>query len=341
MPRLNLAFLALLTLSANSFADTGEGIDLTETKRSFPISEKVVEDEFFGTERFYALETEILSVKTSNSSFFSSAALRYGLDIKADSGSKNFSNQTGVSAYFNALSTLKVLDENLDYKFPSQLKIVIDRYTETPWAVDAGRMQVSEAGYIRNEGLIAFSPASENSTSLAKSIDIVAHEIAHAVVANTSQLDTSIGSKLINEAFADIIGVYVESKLNDSGWNWKIGEASYHDQLSCHRDIHDPEDPILLRHTSNVTEDDGIYVLSGIVTTSFYYLATGEDLHGVEILPKSNMDTLVKLYFDVVTKDLSSSVKVKDLKEALIERAKLQAPELEQRILRAFELVGM
>ena len=336
MPRVNLAFIALLALSANSFALTGEGVDLTDTKRSFPISEKVVEDEFFGTERFYALETENLSVKTSNSSFFSSAALRYGLDIKADSGSKTFSHQTAVSAYFNALMTLKVLEEDLGYKLPSQLKIVIDRYSETPWVTEAGRMLVSEAGYIRNEGLIAFSPASENSTSLAKSIDIVAHEIAHAVVANTSQLDTSIGSKLINEAFADIIGVYVESKLNHSDWNWKMGEASYHDQLSCHRDIHDPQDPVLLRHTSHVAEDDGIYVLSGIVTTSFYYLATGEDLQGVEILPKSDMDILVKLYFDVVTKDLTSSVKVKDLKQALIERAKTQAPELEQRIQRAF-----
>ena len=342
MPRIGLLTTLSLTLASSyALAEVGSGLDLQGIERRFPISKKVIDDEFFGVEEFWALETESLTVKTSNSGMFSSAALIYGLDIKPVGNSTSFENPVAVSAYFNALKTLSVLESELGYKLPSSLQIVIDRYIEAPWTEAAPNLMFSEAGFIRQEGQIAFSPASEHTSSLAKSIDIVAHEIAHAVVANTSKLDTSIGSQLINEAFADIIGIYVESKLNTDSWNWKIGDSSYNDGISSHRDIKDVEDPRLLRHIEDVGQGEGVYFLSGIVSTSFYYLATGENLQGESMFDKAPMDTLVKLYFNVVTKDLERSVKVRDLKDALVKRSENDAPELTERIIKAFETVGM
>ena len=168
MSRISLLALPILFTSLNSFGETGTGTDLLGIERNFPITKKIIDDEFFGAEEFWALETDSLTVKTSNSGMFSSAALIYGLDIKPVGNSTSFENPVAVSAYFNALTTLSVLENNLDYKLPSALQIVIDRYIEAPWTEAAPNLMYSEAGWIRNEGQIAFSPASEYTSSLAK-----------------------------------------------------------------------------------------------------------------------------------------------------------------------------
>ena len=185
-------------------------------------------------------------------------------------------------------------------------------------------------------GLIAFSPKSENTTSLTKSLDIVAHEIAHVVIANTSKLNSSAGSQAINEAFGDLVGIYVEAKTNPSNWNWKIGEESYLDGVSSHRDIEDLNDPRVLRHKKDFTAQRA-HALSGIITTSFYYLVTGEDLYGDTISDAVDLDTAMKLYFNTITQDLESSTNFTKLKAALMKRA----PELAEKIEFAFAAVGM
>lgn len=326
----------LLILSQSVFAQVGQGIDLKGNSLKFPIEKKVIEDEFFGAEEFYTLSQDYLEVKSAFSKMFSSSISKFGGFVKGDAKG-NFSDSVAVSAYSKALITVRNLKEKLDFEFSIPVRIVVDKYLDAPWTTEAPNLSYSEAAYIRNLGLIAFSPESKNTTSLANSLDIVAHEIAHLVVAQTSKLDPSIGSQAINEAFGDIIGIYMEYLEFPETWNWKIGDESYKDRVSFHRDIQDINDPRVLRHKKDFSAERA-HALSGIVSTSFYYIVTGKDLEDNVVMEASDMGKVVKLYLDVITKDLRPRTNFTKLKAALLLRAEVgMVPKIEK----AFDMVGM
>ena len=327
--------IALGVLSQASFAELGKGLNMKGEVVNFPLTKTVIEDDFFGDEILYTLKTGNIDVKSAGSKMFGSVATKFGQDVTANSDLV-VNDPIAISAYTHAIKTVEILEKNLNFNLEIPVRIVTDQYLEAPWSIESPNLRYSEAGYIRKMGVIAFSPGSENTTSLAKSQDIVAHEIAHLVVAQTSKLDTGAGSQAINEAIGDLLGIYVESKVSPDNWNWKIGEESYLDGVSSHRDIEDLNDPRVLRHKNDFTAERA-HALSGIITTTFYYLVTGEDLYGDIILEAVDMDTAMKLYFDTVTKDLDSSTNFTKMKKALLERA----PSLAKQIEAAFAQVGM
>ena len=331
-----LKLTPLLILSQSVFALVGQGLNMKGENIEFPITKVTIEDDFFGTEEFFALSHDKLEVKSAFAKMFSSATSKFGGFVKGDE-SGVFTEAVAISAYSNALKTIKHLKEKLGFEFETPVKIVVEKYLDAPWSMEAPNLAYSEAGYIRNLGLIAFSPESENTTSLAMSLDIVAHEIAHLVVAQTSKLEPSIGSQAINEAFGDILGIYVESLEFPKTWNWKIGDESYKDKVSFHRDIQDINDPRVLRHKKDFTVERA-HALSGIITTSFYYLVTGKDLAGNQVMPASNMDEVVKLYLNTVTQDLEPNTNFTKFRAALIKRANT---ELVSKIEQAFMMVGI
>lgn len=331
-----LKITLLFLLSHAAFAQLGTGVDMKGLQREFPITQVVIEDDFFGSEEFYTLNHKQLTVKSAFANLFSSASSKFGEPVKGDERGY-FSDPVAVSAYTNALNTVKHLREKLEFEFTSPINIVVDQYWEAPWSMESPNLSYSEAGLIRNLGLIAFSPGSENTTSLALSQDIVAHEIAHLVVAQTSKLEPSIGSQAINEAFGDIIGIYIESLEYPDSWNWKIGDESYKDKVSSHRDIQDINDPRVLRHKKDFTGERA-HALSGIITTSFYYLVTGKDLSGIQIMSPTSMDDVVQLYFETITQDLEPNTNFTKLKEALLKRS---SDDLTDKIIKAFEMVGV
>lgn len=326
----------LLVLSQSAFSQVGLGLDMKGDMLSFPVNEVIVADEFFGDTNSLALTTSAIEVKSNNSTMINSASSKFGQYVLLSDNSATFNDPVAVSAYTNAQKAVAVLKSNLGFQFESQIKLVVDQYLEAPWTIEAPNLTYSEAGYIRDMRTIAFSPASEFTTSLAISLDIVAHEIAHLVISQTSKLDPSVGSQAINEAFGDIIGIYTESLNSPTDWNWKIGEEAYKDGVSFHRDIADANDPRVLRHKKDFTVEQA-HALSGIVTTSFFYLVTGKDLEGNLIQEPVALDTAVKLYFETITKDLESKTNFTKLKDALI----LRSPELAEKITKVFSMVGM
>lgn len=331
--KLSLPLLVLIGQSA--FAQVGQGLNMKGEMMSFPVKEVVIPDEFFGDTTAMALTSNAIEVRSNHSTMINSALTKFGEFVLAKEGTR-FENPVAISAYTNGLKTIELLENKLDFKFDHQVKLVVDRYLDAPWTADAPNLSYSEAGYIRDMGIVAFSPASPDMKSLAISLDIVAHEIAHVVIGQTSKLDTTVGSQAINEAFGDIIGIYAESLNAPKNWNWKIGEEVYLDGVSFHRDIADPNDPRVLRHRDHFTAERA-HALSGIITTSFYYLVTGKDLAGNEVMKPTSMDTAVKLYFDTITNDLESNTNFTKLKDALV----LRSPTLANKIMKAFEMVGM
>ena len=114
-------------------------------------------------------------------------------------------------------------------------------------------------------------------------LDVVAHELSHAVTSSESKLVYSNESGALNEAFSDIMGAAVES-FRDGNVNantWKIGEecwtpATPGDAL---RYMNDPKlagdfDYYPTRYTG-ASDNGGVHWNSGIANLAFYLMSMG------------------------------------------------------------------
>ncbi len=114
-------------------------------------------------------------------------------------------------------------------------------------------------------------------------LDVVAHELSHAVTSSESALVYSNESGALNEAFSDIQGAAVEAYRDNavSGNTWKIGEecwtpATAGDAL---RYMNDPKlagdfDYYPTRYTGT-SDNGGVHWNSGIANLAFYLMSAG------------------------------------------------------------------
>jgi Zn-dependent metalloprotease len=62
------------------------------------------------------------------------------------------------------------------------------------------------------------------STHLSGGLDVIAHEISHAITSSTSRLIYRSESGALNESFSDIMGAYAEYAFNKRTFDWLVGE---------------------------------------------------------------------------------------------------------------------
>ena len=122
-----------------------------------------------------------------------------------------------------------------------------------------------------------FSPLSE-------ALDVVAHELTHAVTSSTANLNYSNESGALNEATSDILGASCEEWVagSVSANTWKIGEDIYTPGTpgDALRYMNDPaadgqsSDYYPTRYTG--TQDNGgVHTNSGIANLAFYLMSQG------------------------------------------------------------------
>lgn len=75
---------------------------------------------------------------------------------------------------------------------------------------------------------------------MAFALDIVAHELAHAVAAQTTRFVYSEEAGALDESFADIFSVFISNKERIT--SWEIGEGVYtpYHPGDALRDLSDP-----------------------------------------------------------------------------------------------------
>ena len=118
----------------------------------------------------------------------------------------------------------------------------------------------------------------------ARSLDVAAHEFAHAVVTGTVALEYQGQSGALNESFADVIGVMVDRD------DWTIGETIVGPSfpLAFARSLADPTLAGQPKHMSGLykgLEDfGGVHINSGIPNHAAYRLATARSRELVERL---------------------------------------------------------
>ena len=117
-------------------------------------------------------------------------------------------------------------------------------------------------------------------------LDVVGHEVAHAVMSMTSELNTDGESGALSESFADIFGTLLEFWILPEGSaNWSIAE-----DCSWTRYLDNPKSPsssfpscpcpntyqgTLWKNLTSPTDDSGIHINSGVQNFWFYLLSMG------------------------------------------------------------------
>ena len=117
-----------------------------------------------------------------------------------------------------------------------------------------------------------------NFRPLSAALDVVAHELMHAVTTSTSNLRYQDQSGALNESVSDIFGSIVEHEVQpDEKKNWLCGEdASL--RGAAFRDLAHPTpgQPDHMSRYVNTTQDNGgVHINSGIPNNAFYLMTAG------------------------------------------------------------------
>lgn len=121
-------------------------------------------------------------------------------------------------------------------------------------------------------------------TYLSGALDVVAHELTHAVTERTANLTYANESGALNEAWSDIMGAACESYTGGGSVTsntWKLGEGIYTPATSgdALRHMNDPAlagdyDYYPTRYTGT-SDNGGVHTNSGIANLAFYLLSQG------------------------------------------------------------------
>ncbi|WP_044023170.1 M4 family metallopeptidase [Bacillus sp. SG-1] len=160
---------------------------------------------------------------------------------------------------------------------------------------------------------------------LSGALDVVAHELTHAVTDTSADLIYQNESGAINESMSDIFGTLVEHHANNSP-DWLVGEDIYTPNVSgdALRSMEDPtmqKDPdhYSVRYTGT-GDNGGVHINSGIGNKAAYLLSEGGTHYGVTVtgIGKTKMGAI---YYRALTQYLTPSSNYSHLRATAVQSA--------------------
>ncbi|SEM81663.1 M4 family metallopeptidase [Lihuaxuella thermophila] len=178
---------------------------------------------------------------------------------------------------------------------------------------------------------------------LSGDLDVVAHELTHAVTDTTADLIYQNESGALNESMSDIFAAMVDSD------NWLIGEDVYTPNIpgDALRSMSDPAaygdpDHYSKRYTGN-EDNGGVHINSGINNKACYLIAQGGTHYGVTVTGIGR-DKTAKIYYRALTVYLHPSSTFADMRQAAVQAATdlygASSPEV-QAVKNAYTAVGV
>lgn len=144
---------------------------------------------------------------------------------------------------------------------------------------------------------------------LSGGLDVIAHELTHAVTDTTADLIYQNESGAINESISDIFGTLVEYHANNKP-DWLIGEDIYTPKVAgdALRSMADPTlngDPDhYSKRYVGTSDNGGVHINSGISNKAAYLLANGGTHYGVQVTGIGNAKT-EKIFYRTLTQYLT------------------------------------
>ncbi|WP_176560142.1 M4 family metallopeptidase [Brevibacillus dissolubilis] len=155
---------------------------------------------------------------------------------------------------------------------------------------------------------------------LSGALDVVAHELTHAVTDTSADLIYQNESGALNESMSDIFGNLVEGK------NWEVGEDIYTPGTAgdALRSMSNPAlygDPDHYSKRYTGTQDNGgVHINSGINNKAAYLLSEGGTFYGVTVNGVGREAT-GKIYYRALTLYLTASSNYANMRQAAIQAA--------------------
>ncbi|PEN09143.1 M4 family metallopeptidase [Bacillus pseudomycoides] len=162
-------------------------------------------------------------------------------------------------------------------------------------------------------------------TSLSGGLDVIGHELTHAVTENSSNLIYQNESGALNEAISDVFGTLVEYYDNRNP-DWEIGEDIYTPGKSgdALRSMSDPAkygdpDHYSKRYTGS-SDNGGVHTNSGIINKAAYLLANGGTHYGVTV-NGIGKDKAGAIYYRANTQYFTESTTFSQARAGLVQAA--------------------
>jgi len=162
--------------------------------------------------------------------------------------------------------------------------------------------------------------------ALSGALDVVAHELTHAVTEYTAGLVYQNESGAINEAVSDIMGTVAEYTVG-SNFDWLVGEDIYTPGVNgdALRSMSNPAaygDPDHYSKRYTGTQDNGgVHINSGIINKAAYLLGNGGTFYNVSVtgigVPK-----LGAIYYRALNVYLTPNSNFSSLRAAVVQSAK-------------------
>lgn len=160
---------------------------------------------------------------------------------------------------------------------------------------------------------------------LSGALDVIAHELTHAVTDTTADLVYQNESGAINESMSDIFGTLVEYHFNNNP-DWLVGEDIYTPKVAGDA-LRSMEDPTLNGdpdHYSNryvgTSDNGGVHWNSGISNKAAFLLANGGTHYGVNVSGIGN-DKTGKIFYRTLTQYLTPNSTFSQYRVASIQAA--------------------
>ncbi len=160
---------------------------------------------------------------------------------------------------------------------------------------------------------------------LSGGLDVVAHELTHAVTDTTADLIYQNESGAINESMSDVFGTLLEYHTGNNP-DWEIGEDIYTPGVSgdALRSMSDPTkyndpDHYSVRYTGT-GDNGGVHINSGIGNKAAYLLSQGGTHYGVNVAGIGT-DKVGDIYYRALTQYLTPSSNFSQLRSAVVQSA--------------------
>lgn len=160
---------------------------------------------------------------------------------------------------------------------------------------------------------------------LSGALDVVAHELTHAVTDFSSDLVYQYESGALNEAISDIFGTLAEFHDNNNP-DFEIGEDIYTPKTAgdALRSMSDPAkygdpDHYSKRYTGT-SDNGGVHTNSGIINKAAYLLSQGGTHYGVTV-PGVGTDKMGAIFYRANTVYFTSSTNFSQARAGLVQSA--------------------
>ncbi|MFC7440706.1 M4 family metallopeptidase [Laceyella putida] len=223
------------------------------------------------------------------------------------SDSTTFSNPAAVDAHANAEKVYdyyKSVHGRNSYN-GNGAKIISSVHVGTGW---------DNAAWDGKQMVYGDGDGTEFKVPFSTALDVIGHELTHAVTESTANLQYQDESGALNESLSDIFGAMVDAD------DWDMGE----DLGKTLRSMSDPKkygQPDNYKDYVKTPDDNGgVHTNSGINNKAAYLLADGGSEDGVSVVGIGR-DKTAKIYYQALTKYLTSTSDFAMMRQAAVQAA--------------------